>query len=333
MRFSQICPVFAIFEYTPDPMKNFLTLILFICSVSVFAQKQNYTGIILVDSIPEEMLPPGVAELGFITAGDNNQPVGFGYDAGGETYKVISKLGREFEGYVPSEVKAFFRNDTVFFSVKAKYKTVVTLHYYNWDSKKLTYMETFVSDPSKQAEQNGEAALRKKEVKESAEWYNQVENAPLQKQAETAYRLLNVGHYLADDAMMASSFKEAVEYMDGAFTYHLNKSMLESKDEFAFHKIIMNSFEAKQTDSLGPWICDYAYYLFKADSVERSVTVARFAVMCFPTLPEAQLILADVLYDSGQSEEAKPYYDKYIVLMDKKGNGSLVPDRAKERHK
>src|SRR5688572_16128361 len=214
-------------------MKKSILIIFIFITVNVFAQKQTYTGIILVDSIPEEMMPPGVSELGFITAGDNNQPVGFGYDAGGESYKVITKLGREFDGYVPGEVKVYYRNDTVFFSVQAKYKTIVTLHYYNWDSKKLNYMETYVSDPSKEAEVNGEAALRKKEVRESAEWYNKVENAPLQKQAETAYRLLNVGHYLADDAMKASSFKEAVEYMDGAFLYHINKSMLESKDEFA----------------------------------------------------------------------------------------------------
>jgi hypothetical protein len=324
---------FIIFENKPYPLKKVILFFFILAFNSLFAQKMSYTGIILVDSIPEEMLPPGVSELGFITAGDNNQPVGFGYDAGGGTYKIISKFGREYDNYAAGEVKAYFRNDTVFFSSKIKYKTEVTLNYYNWDSKKLTFLETYISDPSKEAERNGEAALRKKEIREASLWYNQVENVPLQTQAKTAYNLLNVGHYLADDAMQANSFKEAVEYMDGAFVYSINKSLIESKDEFAFYKIVMNTFEHKQSDSLGPWLCDYAFYLLKADSLERSVKLSRFVVMCFPTMPEAQLILADVLYDSGQSEEAVPYYDKYIVLMEKRGDESLIPERAKERHK
>src|SRR5688572_13766102 len=99
-------------------MKYLLYILFLVFSPRLFAQKLTYTGIILVDSIPEEMMPPGVPELGFITAGDNNQPVGFGYDAGGETYKIITKLGREFEGYVQGESKAYYRNDTVFFSTK-----------------------------------------------------------------------------------------------------------------------------------------------------------------------------------------------------------------------
>ncbi len=314
-------------------MKKLIVYTSFIFSSIVFAQKQTYTGIILVDSLPEEMIPPGASELGFITAGDNNQPVGFGYDAGGETYKIISKLGREYEGYLAGEAKSYFRNDTIFFSSKVKYKTVVTLNYYSWDSKKLTFLEQYISDPSKEAEQKGEAALRKKEVRESAEWYNKVENCPLQTQAKTAYQLLNVAHYLADDAMKGNSFKEAVEYMDGAFVYHINKSMIEAKDEFAFNKILMTTFEPKQTDSLGPWICDYAYYLYKADSLERSIKVAGFVVMCFPSMPEGHLMMGDVLYDAGRSEEAIPYYDKFIALMEKRGDESLIPDRAKERHK
>ncbi len=314
-------------------MKKFSLIFLLVFSFRVYAQKQSFTGIIIVDSIPEELLPTGVAELGFITAGDNNQPVGFGYEMGGDNYKIISKLGKEFDNYQPGEVKAFFRNDTVFFSSKAKYKTVVTMNYYNWDSKKLTFLEQEVTDPSKEAAQNGEAALRKKNVRESSEWYNKVENAPLQTQAKTAYQILNVAHYLADDAMKANSMKEAVEYMDGAFVYHINKSLIESKDEFAFNKILMNTFEPKQTDSLGPWICDYAFYLAKADSLERAVKIAGFVVMCFPTLIEGQLMMADILYDSGQQEESKPYYDKYIALMVKKGDEVLIPERAKERNK
>jgi len=314
-------------------MKKLLYIVILIFSSQTFAQKQSFTGIIIVDSIPEEMLPSGVSELGFITAGENNQPIGFGYEAGGDSYKIISKLGKEFDGYEAGETKAYFRNDTIFFSSKVKYKTVVTLNYYNWDSKKLTFLEQYISDPSKEAAQKGEAALRKKNVRESAEWYNKVENAPLQTQAKTAFQILNIAHYLADDAMRASSFKEAVEYMDGAFIYHINKSLLESKDEFAFNKILMNTFEPKQTDSLGPWICDYAFYLAKADSLERAKKIAGFVVMCFPTLVEAQLTMADILYDSGQQDESKAYYDKYIALMGKKGDEALIEERAKERNK
>lgn len=314
-------------------MKKYFLIALLVLSQRVLAQKQDFTGIIIVDSLPEEMLPPGIAELGFITAGINNQPVGFGYEVGGDNYKIISKFGKEYDGYETGEAKSFFRNDTIFFSYKVKYKTVVTLNYYSWDSKKLTFLEQYISDPSKEAAQQGEAALRKKNVRESAEWYNKVENAPLQTQAKTAFQILNIAHYLADDAMRASSFKEAVEYMDGAFVYHINKSLLDSKDEFAFNKILMNTFEPKQTDSLGPWLCDYSFYLAKADSLERAKKIGSFVVMCFPTLVEGQLNMADILYDSGQQDESKPYYDKYITLMEKKGDESLIPERAKERNK
>jgi hypothetical protein len=314
-------------------MKKLLLLFFIFHGCCLFSQKNTYTGIVLVDSIPEEMLPPGVTELGFVTAGENNQPVGFGYEIGELDYKIIAKLGNEYSGFNGTDVKAFFRNDTIFFQSHVKYKSIQTINYYSWDSKKLSFLETYTHDPSKEAEQQGEAALRKKEIKEAAEFYNLVEYAPVAIQAKTAYNLLGVAHYLAKDAAMADNYKEAVEYLDGAFIYHVNRSMIESKDEFAYNKIVMATFETKQIDSLGPWIANYAYYLYKAGSFEKCIKIASFVNMCYPKLADTFLVRADAMYDMQQPDEAMPFYDRYVALMMSKGEESNIPPRALERYK
>lgn len=314
-------------------MKKILILFfVFISSVS-FAQKVTYTGFMVVDSIPEELLPPGASELGFVLAGDNNQPVGFGYELGGDNYKIIAKFGKEYDGYNGTDAKVYFRNDTLFFQSHVKYKSVETINYYSWDSKKLALMSTYTHDPSKEAEQAGEAALRKKQIREAAELYNLVEYAPIITQAKTAYNLLGVAIFLADDAYRGNSFQEAIEYMDGAFVYKLNKSLIEAKDEYAFNKIVRDNFDQKQADSLGPWITRYSMFLYKADSLEKCAKIAGFVNMCYPKLEEAFLIHGDALYDLKREDEAMPFYDRYIALMTTKGEEDKIEQRAKERYK
>lgn len=314
-------------------MKKILLIFFLLQAIPSFSQKITYTGFILVDSLPEELLPPGVSELGFVTAGDNNQPVGFGYDLGNGQYKIISKFGKEYDDFNGTDCKSYFRNDTLFFWSHVKYKSVQTFNYYSWDSKKLSFMDTYSFDASKIAQQNGEAALRKKNVKEAAQFYNQVEYAPVATLAKIAYSLLSVGHYLAKEAYLANSYQEAVEYMDGAFLYHVNKSLLDASDEYAYNKIVMNTFDQKQTDSLGPWITHYAQFLYKADSLERSEKMAEFVNRCYPKLAEAYLVRGDALYDMQREEDAKPVYDRYIALMLSRGDEAYIEQRAKERYK
>lgn len=314
-------------------MKRILILFFSLTSTGAFAQKVTYTGFMIVDSIPEEMLPSGVSELGFILAGDNNQPVGFGYDIGGENYKIISKFGKEYDGYIGTDAKVYFRNDTLFYQSHVKYKSLETINYYSWDSKKLTFLDTWTHDPSKEAEQSGEAALRKKQIREAAEFYNMVEYAPVITQAKTAYNLLGVAIILADDAYRGNSYQEAVEYMDGAFVYKLNKSMIEAKDEYAFNKIVRDNFDTKQADSLGPWITRYSMFLYKADSLDKCAKISGFVNMCYPKLEEAFLIHGDALYDLKREDEAMQFYDRYIALLTTKGEEDRIEQRAKERYK
>lgn len=311
-------------------MKKALFLILSI-PVILYSQKVTYTGIIMVDSIPDELLYPGASEMGFITAGENNQPVGFGYEISELNYKIIAKLGNEFKDYKGVDAKAFYKNDTLFFYSHLKYKDVQTWCYYSWDSKKLTLMETVTTDPSAEAARAGEAALRKGNIREAAEHYNKVKYVPASTLAKTAFNLLGVAHIHAKDKFNSNDLKGAVEDMDGAFVYFLNDSLLKSPDEFAYNKIVMGNFEPKQADSLGPWLANYALFLYKADSLERGLKQAKFTIMCYPNMCETYLTLADILYDLKREEEAMPVYDKYLLLMTKKGDESLVPVRVKER--
>ncbi len=312
-------------------MKKILAFILVSCSFHLFSQKVTYTGIILVDSLPEEMLPPGASELGFITANENNQPVGFGYEISELNYKIIAKFGSEYNDFKGVDLKAFFRNDTIFFWSHVKYKDLQTFNYYNWDSKKLTFLESETIDPSQEAARDGEAALRKGEIREASEHYNKIKYVPASTEAKTAFNILGVAHYLGMEAFKASSYKEAVEDMDGAFVYHLNKSLLDAEDEFAYNKIVMASFDQKQADSLGPWIANYALFLYKADSLEKAINIASFVNRCYPKMPEAYLVRGDALYDLKKEEEALPFYDKYQALMTNKGNESLIPPHVTER--
>lgn len=314
-------------------MKNLLLLFFIICSVNSFSQKITYTGIILVDSLPEELLPVGVSELGFIIANSNSQPVGFGYEISELNYKIISKFGKEYDNFAGAGLKAYYRNDTIFFWSHVKYKDIQTFNYYNWDSKKLTLLESYTYDPSQAAMRDGEAELRKKNIREASELYNLVKYMPVATEAKTAITLLGVAHYLAMDAFKAGSYKEAVEYMDGAFVYHLNKSLLESTDQFVYNKIVMTYFDQKQTDSLGPWIADYALFLHKADSLQRSIRVSSFIIMCYPRMSVAYLTKGDALFDLKKEEDAKPCYDKYVGLMTAKGNESEIPQRVHDRLK
>jgi len=313
-------------------MKKVFLIFFILNSLLLRSQKVSYTGIQLIDSIPEELLPVGVSELGFILAGDNNQPVGFGYDMGGENYKIVAKLGKEYENYNGTDVKTFFRNDTIFFQSHEKYKSLYTINYYSWDSKKFSFMSTYQYDLSKQAQQSGDAALRQKDIKEAAMYYNQVEYAPVVTTAKIAYNLLGVAVILADDAYAGNSIPEAIEYFDGAFEYKINKSLLEATDQFEFNKIIMNTFEQKQADSLGSWICKYAFYLYKGGKLEKSEKIAGFLNVCYPKMIQPYLIRGDVLFDLNRQEEAKQYYDRYIGLMTSKGEAQYIEQRAKDRY-
>lgn len=312
-------------------MKQIPLFLVFFFAMHIYAQKVTYTGIILVDSFPEEMLPVGASEVGFITAGEKNQPVGWGYEISELNYKIIAKFGKEYDNYEGVEPKAFYRNDTMFFWSHVKYKDVQTYNYYSWDSKKLSFLSTETIDPSKTAAAAGDAALRKREVRLASEEYNKVKYVPVATLAKTAFNILGVGHYLALEAFYGNSFKEAVEYMDGAFVYFVNDTLLKSEDEFAFNKVAMSYFDSKQIDSIGPWLTHYALFLYKADSLERTLTLSSFVTMCYPKMPDAYLIKADALYDLKQEEEAKPYYDKYLGLMTVKGNAAQVPPRVTER--
>ncbi len=316
-------------------MKKIILFAAFIFSFHLFAQKGKvtYTGIVLIDSLPEELLPAGASELGFILANENNQPVGFGFEISEFNYEILGKFGKEYDNFAGVEPKAFYRNDTIFFWSHIKYKDVQTYNYYSWDTKKLTLLESVTSDPSKEAAAEGEAELRKKNVREASILYNKVKYVPAATEAKTAYQILSVAHYLALEAAWAESYKEAVEYMDGAFVYHLNKSLIESADEFAYNKIVMANFDQKQADSLGPWIAKYALFLYKADSLEKSIKIAAFVNMCYPKMTEAYLVRADALYDQNNKEESKPFYDKYLGLMTLKGEESQIPPRVGERLK
>ena len=186
-------------------MKKLILFFFIINSLHSFSQKVTYTGIILIDSLPEELLPPGASELGFVTANENNQPIGLGYEISELNYKIIAKFGNEYKDFAGVELKAFYRNDTIFFWSHVKYKDVQTYNYYSWDSKKLTLMESVTNDPSQEAMRDGEAELRKKNVRVAAELYNKVKYQPAITEAKTAINLLSVAHYLGLDAAGANN--------------------------------------------------------------------------------------------------------------------------------
>jgi len=286
---------------------------------------------VVTDSLPEELLSPGAGEMGFILAGDNSQPVGFGYEISELNYKIVAKFGKEFDDFNGTDLKSYYRNDTLFLTASVKYKDIEMQYYYQWDSKKLTLLEKKTITPGAQAKTDGDNALRNGEIRLAAEHYNKIKHVPPATISQMAFRLLAVAHHFAMEDMAGGHFKEAADKMNGAFVFSLNKSMIESEDEFAYHKITMDNFEQKQIDSLGSWLTHYSYIMCKADSMEKALKIINLVNASYPQFADAFLVKADILFDMKREEDAKPYYDKYIALMTTQGKQSYIQPRANER--
>lgn len=311
--------------------KSYILTLLLVAPAIIYSQKTTYSGMIVTDSIPDELLPSGAAEIGFVLDEDR-KPAGFGYQQTATKYKLVSKKIGDFSDFEGRGLKSYYHNDTLFFIYRKPFKALTTELYYTWDGKKLNYIGKHTHDPSKEAVDNGEAALRKGEIREAAEYYNQVEYANAYiVESVVAMHILGIAHYLAMGEYMAGNPENAVQLMDDAFVYHFNQKLLDQEDEFGYHKFVMDNFPEGKSDSLGSWISDYSFLLLEADSLEKAVTIATYMTKCYPKTPDAWLHLGDALYKQDNQDEAKEAYSKYDVIMRGRGDESLIPERVSKR--
>jgi tetratricopeptide (TPR) repeat protein len=128
-----------------------------------------------------------------------------------------------------------------------------------------------------------------------------------------------------------NNYNEAVLFFKEKEVSGVISAIIDFNNEDAFDKMLDNNRISEYKDSIGMWLADYGYYLYKIGSLQECIKITSNINEVVPQNSWAFFIRADATYDSGNPIEAKRYYGKFIELMKEKGDEKLIPKRVIER--
>ena len=141
----------------------------------------------------------------------------------------------------------------------------------------------------------------------------------------------------ANEVALASSKNknhgEASRLMEVALDYYVIYVFTEPTDEVGLNAAFEDQYLVEYKDSFGLWMGNYGYFLYKSDSLQKSIDVNLKLNQTYPHLSGPYLQRGDALYDQGKKTQAKPVYLHYMKLMKEKGKEKSIPERVSERVK
>jgi len=317
-------------------MKSIFVGLLFMMNIC-WAQKniiynETYQQVV-VENVPKEKLPKLATNLMFVKSYEDTARVYyFGYIIKDDNFRVIAKFTQDEEWLNIAKSYSYFTNDTIYLQSEQPFRATINEYYFLWEKNKIIFLKSETSDPSWEAVDRAEKALSEGKIQEAIDNYYQV-MYPMSyiNEDEVGFNILSKASELALTCSQNKKYANAALYIDTAMGYYNLLSFTEPNDELSLDATFEDHYITQYKDSFGLWMANYGYYLYKADSLEKSITINSQLNNTYPLLSGPYLQHADALYDLNKKTQAKPLYQKYIRLMTDKGKEKNIPERVKER--
>jgi hypothetical protein len=305
----------------------------------LFAQKTlklaNFTEIIIVSDVPDDKLPKGAENIVFLQSySDTGSVIYLGYTINEEDVKVLTKFQQDAEWFNSSKSDTRFANDTITLWTQQPFRATEIVYQVLYKNKKAKFISSTWYDPSSEAIELAEKALAEGKIKVAIEYYYTVQYpSSYMNEEQVGLQILSkankVGLSFSDNKM----YSDAALVMEYALDYYGLYAFTEPEDEAGIKKGFEDEYLTEYTDSFGLWMGNYGYFLYKADSLQKSIEVNRKTNKTYPNLSGPYLQRGDALFDLGKKTEAKPIYMKYMALMRQKGKADGIPQRVYDRVK
>jgi hypothetical protein len=143
---------------------------------------------------------------------------------------------------------------------------------------------------------------------------------------------LSMQHKNASKFSRIKNYSQAVLAFEDKTTQSFISNLSEIPDEAALISSMKSIPQSSlYQDSLGMWLADYSYYLYKINSLDKSIIIASCVNRICPKNSWAFMVKGNALYDSGKIIDAKVAYKEFIRLMTNKGHQDIIPKRILER--
>ena len=315
-------------------MRKILFLFLVLSPFTIFGQTISGATFVPVENMPAHLIPKKVKEIGFLFS-DTSDYSAFGYPLPKGKFKILSKTETDLAGvYGMADLNVSYINDTVVVSTRVPFKAAVFLYYYTWNGKKLKYEKTESFDPSWDEIELAQEALKNENIWGAVDHYNAVQYpASYLDEAATGIEIMSLANQLCLRNSKLKNYAEASDYLEASLQYYFFYFILEEVDEKVYLQTLEDYGISSYQDSIGKWLGNLGYCLYKAGSLDRSIDVNYHSTKIYPKLSGPYLQLGDAWFDQGNPEYAKAPYLKYIAIMKESNKEGSIPERVHERVK
>lgn len=257
----------------------------------------------------------------------------WGYAVEGN-YKVMQIIDFKPFEIMSMDTYASWADNTIFLSSRVPWKAAIFNYRFEFKGKKLLYLDYSFEDMSEQSKLFAEAALKKGDIKEAVSQYNSLQYPTFYlNEAEVSAALISTANDLALKAAAENKFTEAVSYYEEAFAYYhiSNLDPLVFNFQYPYDSFLASTGMDNWDDSLGVWLTNYGYYLYKAGLIDKSIMVNSFLASVYTYEPDAYLTLGDANFDCGKVRGAIAAYSQYVGVMRDLGKEIEIPQRVKDR--
>lgn len=287
-----------------------------------------------VEQVPAKRIPKKIERMEFAFQYNPTPILYFGYRLSEEKFKVIGKITEDVEYFNQAKSSAYFANDTLYVWTQQPFRASEINYKFLWSKKTFQFINSYWYDPSEEAIMLAEKALKEGKIAEAIQYYYTVQYpSSYMNEDMVGFTILSRANELGVHASNEHRYKEAVQYMDDAMGYYTLEEFGNAPDDETISLSFEDHYVPEYKDSFGLWMANYGYFLYKADSLERSIGQNTWLTKTYPELSGPYLQLGDALFDLKRNKEARPVYLRYIQLMKEKGKEKNIPQRVHDRVK
>ena len=285
---------------------------------------------VAVQEVPKKRLPKGVKYVEFAY---RYEPaiLYFGYHVSEEKFQVIGQF-TEDTWFNQAKSNATMHGDTIVLWSQYPFRASEVTYTFVWKGKSIRRIATESRDPSEESITLAEEALKKGNIKEAIEHYYEVQYpSSYMNEDRVGMEILSKANEMGLISFKEKNYSKSVGYIQDALEYYTLSNYTNASTEFDIINAFENSYLSEYRDSFGLWMGNYGYFLYKADSLEKSIETNAWLNKVYPQLSGPYLQRGDALYDLNRQKEAIPIYLQYIALMKEKGKEKSIPERAIKR--
>jgi len=307
---------------------------------------EEYQGIQLpsqileIQQMPTSLLPTGIVSLKILPVYNSEQEIEglelIGIGSSGELYWFGSV---KFSGnYNPAKTDVFYDEEEGLVKILSQ-QPFSAFYYgarYRWDkdSQQLILLEEWSEDPSAEAMKEVYDLLEQGLIADAGEVLNGIfYPGNYYSDYEMATVFLDTAHQVAVKRYLAGDSSGAIEIMDEGFNAFAETLGNDWYMQFASREDYEQSDFAKYMDftDFSREISNYGFFLGVAGRTEDADAVFDYVLLVNPDEVSIYLNLADALWEYGETEEARSYYNKYALMIQNMGLSAHIPDRVWER--